>query len=86
MITDEYLTDEFGYMPEYRLKLINTSKRIIPKKIFYVGHYENVCDPVLEYVPEDISIPGFMWKFFDEILIKRYCGYNLGQFDFYKEK
>lgn len=82
----EHITDEFGFLPIYRLELLNTSKRIIPKNLIYVGNYKNVVPPQLEFVPEDISIPGFMWKYFDNIMIERYCGYNLGQYEFYSKK
>lgn len=82
----EHITDEFGFLPIYRLELLNTSKRIIPKNLIYVGNYKNAVPPQLEFVPEDISIPGFMWKFFDNIMIERYCGYNLGQYEIYSKK
>lgn len=82
----EHITDEFGFLPIYRLELLNTSKRIIPKNLIYVGNYKNVVPPQLEFVPEDISIPGFMWKYFDNIMIERYCGYNLGQYEIYSKK
>ena len=83
---DEYVTDEFGFLPIYRLGLINTSKRVIPKKLLYVGNYKDVRLPQLEFVPEDISIPRFVWKFFDNIMVERYCGYNLGQYEIYVKK
>lgn len=82
----KHITDEFGFLPIYRLELLNTSKRIIPKNLIYVGNYKNVVPPQLEFVPEDISIPGFTWKSFDNIMIERYCGYNLGQYEIYSKK
>ncbi len=86
ILVDEYVTDEFGFLPTYRLELINTSKRVIPKNLLYVGNYKDVRPPQLEFVPEDISIPGFVWKFFDNIMVERYCGYNLGQYEIYAKK
>lgn len=86
IVVDKYVTDEFGFLPTYRLELINTSKRVIPKKLVYVGNYKDIRPPHLEFVPEDISIPGFMWKFFDNIMIERYCGYNLGQYEIYSKR
>ena len=51
-----------------------------------VGNYKDVRLPQLEFVPEDISIPRFVWKFFDNIMVERYCGYNLGQYEIYVKK
>lgn len=79
----EFVKDNFGFLPTYRLELINTSKRMIPKKLIYIGNYKEVIPPSLEFVPEDISLPGFNWKFFDDNMIERYCGYNLGQYEIY---
>lgn len=81
----EYVTDEFGFLPIYRLELINTSKKAIPEKLLYVGNFKGIHAPQLEFVPEDISLPGFLWKFFDPIMIDRYCGYNLRQYEIYKK-
>ena len=81
-----FITDDFGFLPTYRLELINTSKRVIPKKLIYIGNYREVRPPQLEFVPEDISVPGFMWKFFDYNMMERYCGYNLGQYEIYDRR
>lgn len=81
----EYVTDEFGFLPIYRLELINTSKKAIPEKLLYVGNFKGIHAPQLEFVPEDISLPVFLWKFFDPIMIDRYCGYNLRQYEIYKK-
>ena len=76
--------DEFGYLPQYRIALINTSKRVIPKNLVFVGNYQNTKPPKREFVPRsELSIPSFVWKFFDNIMIERYCGYNLRKFDIY---
>ena len=82
----KYQVDEFGFLPVYRLKLINTSKRIIPNKISFVANYQNIISPSNEFVPHsELSIPSFMWKFFDKIMIDRYCGYNLRQLENYQK-
>ena len=83
---EEWALDECGFLPEYRLELLNTSKRVIPKKLVYIGNYEEVIPPQIEFVPEDISIPGFLWKYFDESMMKRYCKYNLGQSELYSKR
>ena len=68
--------NEFGEKPVYQLQLINTSKRVIPKSLIYLGNYQNVKPPKLDYVPPDISLTGYLWKFFDESMIETYKFYN----------
>lgn len=68
--------NEFGEKPEYQMKLINTSKRIIPKSLIYLGNYQNVKPPKLDYVPPDISLTGYIWKFFDDFIIRDYKSFN----------
>lgn len=54
----------------YRLKLINTSKRITPKKLQYVGNYPAIPEIPGERIPRcDAEYPGFLWKWFDELLL-----------------
>jgi hypothetical protein len=54
-------------IPQYRLRLINTSKRIIPKKLVFVDNYQNVTPPENEYVQyNDYEIQGWLWKYFDK--------------------
>jgi hypothetical protein len=76
----EQKRDEFGELPIYRLALINTSKRIIPKKMIYLGNFQNVIPPELDNLPIcDIEMPSFVWKFFEKNLIDCYFGLSLRQ-------
>ena len=69
--------DESGHLPEYLFELINTSKRIIPKSLFYVGNFQGVLPPEIEFIPEhSVEIVGFLWKYFDEIMMDRYFYFN----------
>ena len=69
--------DESGYLPEYLFELINTSKRIIPKSLFYVGNFQGVLPPEIEFISEhSVEIVGFLWKYFDEIMMDRYFYFN----------
>lgn len=84
-----YQTDDFGFLPEYRLRLINTSKRIIPKKLIYVGNFDNVALPKNEFIPHSKdNIVAVAWKQFDETfetkMITRYCNHNLRELSIYK--
>ena len=40
-----YQVDEYGFLPQYRLRLLNTSKRVIPAKLIYVGNFANAARP-----------------------------------------
>lgn len=82
----KYDTDEFGFLPQYKLKLLNTSKKSIPKNIFYVDNYINVESPKKEFTPRDEQyIYGCLWKNFDKMIIDAYCGYNLRQATIYQK-
>lgn len=83
----KFEVDEYGFLPEYRLRLFNTSKRIIPKKLIYIGNFPNILPPSKEFIPHsEMNIVAFVWKFFDKIMIDRYCGYNLKQYAIYSSE
>lgn len=83
----KYEVDDYGFLPQYRLKLVNTSKKIIPKKLIYIGNFQNLIPPNKEFVPHSkMSTPAFVWKFFDKLMIDRYCGHNLKQYSIYSSK
>ena len=85
-----YQVDEYGFLPQYRIKLLNTSKKVIPKKLIYVGNFANAICPQKEFIPHSkeniVTVP---WKQFDETfetkMIKRYCGHNLRELSIYKD-
>ncbi len=66
----EFEIDEFGRLPKYRIYLVNTSKRIIPKKITFVGNYSTNHPPKNEYIKDDEYYgQGFLWKWFEECML-----------------
>lgn len=80
----KYNTDAFGYLTEYLLKLISTSKKTIPKKLIYIGNFTHVKPPMIEFIPHDkLSISSCSWKNFETSLIESYCGFNLKQYGIY---
>lgn len=86
-----YQVDEYGFLPQYRVELLNTSKRVIPTKLIYVGNFANAVRPQREFIPHSKeNIVTVSWKQFDETfetkMIKRYCGHNLRELSIYKEK
>lgn len=83
----EYPRDEFGHLPKYRLALPNSSKRIIPKSMRYLGNFQNVIPPKIEYIPTcELHIPNFAWKFLEKNLMDRYHYYNLRESPLYSKK
>lgn len=83
-----YKVDAYGYLPEYRITLLNTSKRVIPKKLIYLGNYENAQRPQLEFIPhakENLQVVA--WKQFGETfetkMLQRYRWHNLRELTIY---
>lgn len=61
-------TPEIIYL--YRGKILNTSKRIIPKSLIYLGNIEVIYN-CSEYIPEyDVSYLSFDWNSIEERIIK----------------
>ncbi len=86
-----YQVDEYGFLPQYRAELINTSERVIPTKLIYVGNFANAVRPQNEFVPHSKNnISPVFWKKFDETfetkMIKLYCGHNLRELSIYTDK
>jgi len=61
---------------DYRSKLLNTSKKIIPKKLIYLGNVDVVYHNP-EYIPKyDVSYASFEWKQIEEKMISLYERYS----------
>ena len=87
----DYQADEFGFLPQYRVELLNTSKRVIPSKLIYVGNFADATRPQNEFIPHSKeNIVTVSWKQFDETfetkMIKSYCGHNLRELGIYTDK
>lgn len=86
-----YKLDEYGFLPQYRIMLLNTSKRIIPSNLIYVGNFLHTARPENEFVPHSkANITPVYWKKLDETfetkMIKLYCGHNLRELSIYTNK
>lgn len=86
-----YQVDEYGFLPQYRVELLNTSKKVIPTKLIYVGNFVNAVRPQKEFIPHvKENILTVSWKQFDETfetkMIKCYCGHNLRELSIYRDK
>lgn len=67
------LADENGFLHVYRVCLLNTSRKIIPKKLVYIGNFINANPPEKEFVPCCFeSLQVFSWKLFESNVIDRY--------------
>ena len=87
----KYEVDEYGFLPQFRITLLNTSKKSIPSKLIYVGNFTDAVRPQKEFIPHTKdNIATVSWKKFDETfettMIKRYYGHNLREFEVYSEK
>lgn len=86
-----YQVDEYGFLPEYRAILLNTSKKVIPAKLIYVGNFANAVRPQNEFIPHaKENIVTVAWNQFGETfetkMIKQYCGHNLRELSIYTDK
>ncbi len=85
-----YQVDEFGFLPEYRIQLINFTKKYTSDKLQYVNSFPNAAAPQNEFIPHSVyNIPLFSWKnkftTFDKRIIDLYCGHNLRELSIYKK-
>lgn len=78
--------DEDGFYPFYRISLINTSKRIIPKTLIFLGNFQEIRLPAVEAFPSHpVGYTSFLWKNFDEQMIKCYRLHTLKQSPIYEK-
>ena len=74
------ITDEVGLLMKYQALLYITSKRSIPKKLIYLGNYQNVTPPHNEYIDNiEQQVPLFIWETLEESLCDNYLLFNLRQ-------
>lgn len=86
-----YEVDEYGLLPHFRILLLNTSKKVIPQNLIYLGNYKNAIPPQKEFVPHTkINIRNVSWKLFDDTfettMIQKYFGYNKRELAIYSTK
>lgn len=69
------------YDQKFRFGILNTSKRVIPKKLLYLGNFQNITPPKYEHLPAKISLDAFYWKQRDvtleKIIVECYIEYTL---------
>lgn len=85
-----YEVDDYGFLPQYRVKLVITSKSSLNKGLEYLGNFAEAALPAKEFIPHIkenlLSVP---WKqfgvTFEEKMIQQYCGHNLRELRIYKK-
>lgn len=86
----KYEVDEFGFLPQYRITLLNTSKRAIPSSLVFIGNFTETIKPAKEFIPHSVhNISSVAWKqfgqTFETVMLERYCGYNLRELGIYSK-
>ena len=86
-----YRVDEYGFLPQYRIMLLNTSQKVIPSNLIYLGNFAQASHPQLEFVPHsNFNISPVFWKkhaeTFESKMIKLYCAHNLRELSIYEDK
>lgn len=84
-----YVMDRYGFLPEYRAILLNTSLKKIPSDLSFVGNYKSASFPSDEFVaPTDINLTAISWGAdglqFESTILERYCFHNLRELSIYQ--
>jgi len=81
----KHVVDEFGFLPEFRVQVITTSKRVIPSKLIFIGNLPQTLPPEKEHIPEHkVSTPSVFWKEIEPWLLGKYFFYNLREAEIYQ--
>lgn len=81
----DYKTDEYGFLEVYQAKIGITTKRTQPTNIQFIGTFEGLTPPAIEFVPHDvINISWIPSKRIEENIIRYYYGNNCRNFECYK--
>ena len=76
--------DEYGFLPEFRLSLISTSKRVVPKKLSFVGNFSGATLPPKEYIPNiKVNLRSLWWRDFEDDMISQYFNHNKRELGIY---
>lgn len=80
--------DEYNLLPIFQLKLIITSPKDVPLKFKFVGNFQHIQLPKIEFIPKNkINLPSVFLKkseeMFETYLINCYYWHNLKQLEIY---
>ena len=76
-----YEVDEYGFLPEFRMKLVSTSKVRPPQDLIFIGNFFDAKPPEKEFVPHaKINVRSALWEnhnlTFESVMIEAYYGHN----------
>lgn len=85
-----YEVDDFGFLPQYRLCLVSTSQKQIPKTLEYLGNFWGSMPPEKEFIPHiKTNIVSETWgkygSIFERAMIQKYCNYNRRELSIYQK-
>lgn len=85
-----YEVDDFGFLPQYRMCLVSTSQKEIPKTLEYLGNFAGSMPPKKEFIPHiKTNIVSETWgkhsSTFERAMIQKYCNYNRRELSIYRE-
>lgn len=81
-----YEIDEYGFLPQFRAKLVFTSDKAIPSKLIYLGNFTGTVCPEKEFIPHTkTNIISVTWNTFEAKMIERYCDHNLRELSIYSK-
>ena len=46
-----YEVDEYGFLPQFRIELVSTSKKCVPQALLFLGNFTGATPPAKEFVP-----------------------------------
>ena len=86
-----YEVDEYGFLPEFRIKLVATSKVRPPRDLIFLGNFPDVKPPKKEFVPHaKINIHSALWKnhdlTFESVMIEAYYMHNKRELSIYRSQ
>lgn len=83
-----YEVDEYGFLPNFRIKLVSTSKVRPPQDLIFLGNFFNAKPPKKEFIPHTkINICSEFWEnhgqTFESAMINAYYGHNQRELSIY---
>ena len=83
-LNQSFKTDDYGFLPEYRIRLVDPISEKSNQEWVKVGNYKKVKKPENEYKPIfKNSIMIVTSDIFEERMIQRYCEHNLRELSIY---
>ena len=84
----KYEVDEYGYLAQYRIVMLQMTKKALLTDLIYIGNFIDAKPPEKEYIPHiEANNVLALWKNrgerFEKKMIQKYFAYNLRQLDIF---